>query len=80
MGILDDLTGKDTKKKGNALGFFSFLEDLDEKDKQNKRYKELEELGLEDWEIKKVLEGEFEPQDFEEEDLEDDSYYEEEDI
>lgn len=78
MGLFDDLTGKDTKKKGNALGFFAFLDEIQNKDNENKKIKELRDQGLDDWQIKEVLSGNFEPEDFEEEELEEDSYYEDE--
>lgn len=63
------------------MGLFEFVEDM-EKEEEDKRKKELIEeckaYALEDWQIKLVLEGKYNPWDFDEDGelVEDDYYYE----
>ena len=64
---------KDDKKKDNQeLGMFSFMND--ESDKDNDDNNELTE-----WQKEEIKKGNYDPWDFEEDDVDDDSFYSEDD-
>ena len=69
MGLFNDLFGEDQKKRGEAFGLFSFLEQEQNNDE------DLDNLGLEKWQQEEVRKGNYDSSNFEEEDLEDDDYY-----
>ena len=70
MGLFKDLFSNDIKKRNQSYGMLHFLE---EQEKENK-----EDKDLEDWQKKLIKENKYESYNFEEEDLEDDDYYEDE--
>ena len=76
MGLFDD----DKKKDQEKFGLFSFMNDNSKKE-NNSEYSEedLDNLDLEEWQKDLVRSGEYEPYDFEEESMDDDSYYNEDD-
>lgn len=81
MGLISTLLGED-KKKQEPKKEKSLLDVLTD----NKRYKdpdytddELNEFGLTDWEKDEVKKGNQDPWDFEEDDQDEDSYYNEDD-
>ena len=76
MGLFDDLFGKDKKKSQNAQGLFSFL---NQEQDNNYSDKDLDDYGLNKNEKEEVKKGNQDPWNFEEEDLEDDDYYNEDD-
>lgn len=64
---------KDDKKKDNQeFGMFSFMND--ESDKDNDDNNELTE-----WQKEEIKKGNYDPWDFEEDDVDDDSFYSEDD-
>lgn len=64
---------KDDKKKDNQeFGMFNFM--IEESDKDNDDNNELT-----DWQKEEIRKGNYDPWDFEEEDVDDDSYYSEDD-
>lgn len=64
---------KDDKKKDNQeFGMFNFMND--ESDKDNDDNNELTE-----WQKEEIKKGNYDPWDFEEEDVDDDSFYSEDD-
>jgi hypothetical protein len=67
---------KDDKKKDNQkAGLFSFMNDESDKDKDyNDDNDELTE-----WQKEEIKKGNYDPWDFEEDDVDDDSYYSEDD-
>ena len=75
MGIFDDLFGNDKKKNGEALGFFAFLEEQEKYEKEKELEQKMEEYGLEEWQKDLVRSGEYNIDNFEEENLEEDDYY-----
>ncbi len=77
MGLFDDLFGNNKKKSQQAFGLFSFIEE--QQNNSNYTDKELDAYGLEDWQKELVKKGEYEPWNFEEENLEEDDYYYEDD-
>lgn len=77
MGLFDDLFGNNKKKSQQAFGLFSFMEE--QQNNSNYTDKELDAYGLEDWQKELVKKGEYEPWNFEEENLEEDDYYYEDD-
>lgn len=81
MGLISTLLGEE-KKKQEPKKEKSLLDVLTD----NKRYKdpdytddELNEFGLTDWEKDEVKKGNQDPWDFEEDDQDEDSYYNEDD-
>ena len=76
MGLFDDLFGKDKKKSQNAQGLFSFM---NQEQDNNYSDKDLDDYGLNKNEKEEVKKGNQDPWNFEEEDLEDDDYYNEDD-
>ena len=81
MGLISTLLGEDEKKQ-EPKKEKSLLDVLTD----NKRYKdpeytddELNEFGLTDWEKDEVKKGNQDPWDFEEDDQDEDSYYNEDD-
>ena len=90
MGLFDDLFGSDKKKSQQAFGLFSFMNEqqndnnseyTDEELDNNSEYtdEELDNYGLEDWQKEEVKKGNYDPWNFEEEELEEDDYYSEDD-
>lgn len=78
MGILDLFDDKkDNKKKKEGL--FSFLNDNDKENESGYTDEELDSYGLEEWQKEEVKKGNADPWNFEEEDLEDDDFYNEDD-
>ena len=64
------------------MGLFELLFGTDTKEqKNNSEYtdKELDSYGLEDWQKEEVKKGNYDPWNFEEEELEEDDYYSEDD-
>ena len=77
MGIFDDLFGNNKKKNGQALGFFSFLEEQEKEEKRKQLEQEMEDSDLEEWQKDLIRNGEYDTTSFEEENLEEDDYYSE---
>ena len=77
MGLFNDIFGNDKKKSDQAFGLFTFMND--EQNNSNYSDEELDEYGLEDWQKDEVKKGNYDPWNFEEEELEDDDYYSEDD-
>lgn len=69
MGLFSD--NNDKKKGQDDYGLFSFLEELNKKDNENDEVYD----NLEDWQKEEVDKGLEDSFNFEEEDLEDDDYY-----
>ncbi len=64
---------KDDKKKDNQeFGMFSFMNDESDKDNDDNN-------ELTDWQKEEIKKGNYDPWDFEEEDVDDDSFYSEDD-
>lgn len=76
MGLFDDLFGNDKKKSQQAFGLFSFMNEQ-EKEENNSEYtdEELDAYGLEEWQKEEVKKVNYDPWNFEEEELEEDDYY-----
>lgn len=74
MGLFD----KDKKKDGQKLGLFHFMNDNIE-DQDNYTDEELDEYGLDDAEKEHIKKDGYDPWNFDEEELEDDDYYNEDD-
>lgn len=55
-----------------------FKEEVDDENESDYLDEELDDYNLEEWQKDLVKKGEYDPWDFEEEDLEEDDYYEEE--
>ena len=81
MGLFDDLFGNDKKKSQQAFGLFSFMNEQQNDNSNNSEYtdEELDNYGLEDWQKEEVKKGNYDPWNFEEEELEEDDYYNEDD-
>ena len=79
MGLFDDLFGNDKKKSQQAFGLFSFMNEQEKKNNSEYTDEELDTYGLEDLQKEEVKKGNFDPWNFEEEDLEEDDYYYEDD-
>lgn len=76
MGLFDD----DKKKDQEKFGLFSFMNDNSKKENFSEYSEEdLNNLDLEEWQKDLVRSGEYEPYDFDEESMDDDSYYNEDD-
>ena len=78
MGVFDDLFSKDKNKSQQAYGLFSFMNEQQKDNDCVYSDEELDNYGLEDWQKEEVKKGNFDPWNFEEEDLEEDDYYYEE--
>ena len=64
---------KDDKKKDNEeYGMFSFMNDESDKDNDDNN-------ELTDWQKEEIKKGNYDPWDFEEDDVDDDSFYSEDD-
>ena len=63
----------------DEINYIKSLEDMDEEDDSKYTDKELRNYGLEDWQIEEVKKGNYDPWNFEEEDLEEEDYYYEDD-
>ena len=64
---------KDDKKKDNQeFGMFSFMNEESDKDKDDNN-------ELTEWQKEEIKKGNYDPWDFEEDDVDDDSYYSEDD-
>ena len=79
MGLFNDLFGNDKKKSQQAFGLFSFMDEQHNNNKSEYTDEELDNYGLEDWQKEEVRKGNYDPWNFEEEDLEEDDYYYEDD-
>lgn len=77
MGLFNDLFGDDKRKSQQAAGFLSFLDDKQEENNSGYTDEELDSYGLEEWQKEEVKKGNADPWNFEEEDLEDDDFYNE---
>ena len=75
MGLFNSLFSNDIKKRNESFGLLHYLKENEKKNKEN----ELNNYNLEDWQKDLIKEGKYDPSNFEEEELEDDDYYEEED-
>ncbi len=63
---------KDNKKKDNEkFGLFNFMNEQSDKDNDNNE--------LTEWQKEQIKKGNYDPWDFEEEDIDDDSFYSEDD-
>lgn len=79
MGIFDILFGSDDKEKNQQdYGLFSFLND-EQNNKNKSNNKDDNYDYLEDWQKKEVKKGNYDSDDFEEDDIDEDSYYSEDD-
>ena len=76
MGILSSLfdDNDESKKEKKDEGLFSFLNEQNESGYTDE---ELDSYGLEEWQKEEVKKGKADPWNFEEEDLEDDDFYNE---
>ncbi|MBO5530779.1 MAG: hypothetical protein J5970_05210 [Bacilli bacterium] len=64
---------KDDKKKDNQeFGMFNFMNDESNKDNEDNN-------ELTDWQQEEIKKGNYDPWDFEEDDVDDDSFYSEDD-
>mgnify|MGYP003303688863 CR=1 FL=1 len=64
---------KDDKKKANQkFGLFSFMNEESDKEKEDND-------ELTEWQKEEIKKGNYDPWDFEEEDVDDDSFYSEDD-
>lgn len=64
---------KDDKKKDNQeFGMFNFMNDESDKDNDDNN-------ELADWQKEEIKKGNYDPWDFEEDDVDDDSFYSEDD-
>lgn len=64
---------KDDKKKDNEeFGMFNFMNDESDKDNDDNN-------ELTDWQKEEIKKGNYDPWDFEEDDVDDDSFYSEDD-
>ena len=76
MGLFDSDKNKDQQK----YGLFNFMtENSDNQNNSEYTEQDLDNLDLEEWQKDLVRSGEYDPYDFEEESLDDDSYYNEDD-
>ncbi len=71
----------DKKKRQQDYGLLSFMNEDEDEDENVSPYTddELDDYGLSEYEKEEVKKGYQEPWDFDEEDLEDDDYYNEDD-
>ena len=76
MGIFDLFEKRDDMKNKDE-GFFSSLDEQDKENQSGYTDEELDSYGLEEWEKEEVKKGNADPWNFEEEDLEDDDFYNE---
>ena len=76
MGIFDLFEKRDDMKNKDE-GFFSFLNEKDSENESSYTEEELDSYGLEEWQKDEVKKGKADPWNFEEEDLEDDDFYNE---
>ena len=79
MGLFDDLFGNDKKKSQQAFGLFSFMNEQEKKNNSEYTDEELDTYGLEDWQKEEVKKGNYDPWNFEEEELEEDYYFDDQD-
>ena len=78
MGIFDILFGTDDKEKNQQdYGLFSFLNDEQNKNKSNNKDDNYD--YLEECQKKEAIKGNYDFDDFEEDDIDEDSYYSEDD-
>ena len=73
-----DLFGSDKKKSQQAFGLFSFMNEQQNDNNSEYTDEELDNYGLEDWQKEEVKKGNYDPWNFEEEDLDEDDYYKDE--
>lgn len=79
MGLFDDMFGTDKKKSQQAFGLFYFMNEQQNENNSDYTDEELENYGLDEQQREEVKKGNYDPWNFEEEDLEDDDYYYEDD-
>ncbi len=79
MSFLNDIYSSDKKKRQKAIGLFSFLEEQKEQNESGYTDEELDSYGLENWQKDEVKKGNEDIFNFEEDDLEDDDYFNEDD-
>ena len=79
MGLFDELFVNDKKKSQQDYGLFSFMNDQQKDINSEYIDEKLDNYGLEDWQKEEVKKGNFDPWNFEEEDLDEDDYYYEDD-
>ena len=79
VGLFDDMFGTDKKKSQQAFGLFSFMNEQQNENNSDYTDEELENYGLDEQQREEVKKGNYDPWNFEEEDLEDDHYYYEDD-
>lgn len=75
MGLFSD--NNDKKKGQQDYGLFSFLNEQNKENESGYTEEELDSYGLEEWQKDEVKKGKADPWNFEEEDLEDDDFYNE---
>lgn len=75
MGLFSD--NNDKKKGQQDYGLFSFLNEQNKENESGYTDEELDSYGLEEWQKEEVKKGNADPWNFEEEDLEDDDFYNE---
>lgn len=75
MGLFSNLFSNDVNKRNESFGLLQYLKEKEKKQEED----ELDNYNLEEWQKELVKDNKYNPCDFEEEELEDDDYYEEED-
>ena len=63
---------EDKKKDNQEFGMFNFMNDESDKDNEDNN-------ELTDWQKEEIKKGNYDPWDFEEDDIDDDSFYSEDD-
>ena len=80
MDIFDVIFGKDdNKKEEQSPDLFSFISKTAKDNNSDYTEKEINNMDLEDWQKDLVRSGEYDPYDFEEDSIDEDSYYNEDD-
>ena len=77
MGIFNLFDDEKDNKGKKDEGFFSFLNEKGNENESGYTEEELNSYGLEEWQKDEVKKGKADPWNFEEEDLEDDDFYNE---
>ena len=70
MGLLELLFGSNDNQRAGSYSNYN-----DDENVSDYTDEELDNLGLEEWQKKEVKKGNYDPWNFEEEDLEEDDYY-----
>lgn len=80
MDIFNIIFGKeDDKKEEPSSDLFSFLSKASKDNDSDFTEKEIKNMDLEDWQKDLIRSGEYDPYDFEEDSIDEDSYYNEDD-